>query len=172
MLYGEELFIRDAAIEGGSPINMNATTGAKYTALMLKPGVVRAFGFVVTTGFDYDSQNAKGVLTLYRYPGNNSANKVALQTLTLEDAIAAKKVVITDVPNVVTNEVPTNPGKAHFNIGDSIVVEITTQATGGTYIAGAFQPFIHYHNRGDSYNAQPQVVNQTPAITGSYGNVG
>jgi hypothetical protein len=257
MLYGDELFLFDAEAEGGSPVAIGAT-GAIYTRKLKKPIVVRAFGFLVTTLFNYDTLTAKGILTLYRYAkciktiavGNSGgtgyavgdqfsvtqtgasggigvvtsvtagvvtgvavrplaqgilppdaegvnysaasnlatvaltgagsgltvtiSDKVALATLTLENAIAAGRVVVTDVPNLVVNEVPTRQGLGHFNMGDVIAIEVSTQATGGTYIAGAFQPFISYHNRGDSYGGQPQVINQTPVpeVTGSYGNVG
>lgn len=257
ILYGEELFIRDAAAEGGSPVNMNAT-GVVYEPFMLKPGIVQAFGFRVTTAFAYNTLTAKGVLTLYRYTksiqtiaiGNNAgtgyavgdtfsitqtgatggigvvtsvaagvvtgvaipalaqgilppgkagrnytaasnlatvaltgagaaltvtiSDKLALQTLTLEDAIAAGKVVLTRVPNVVVNQVPTLRGPCFFNMGEALAIEVSTQATGGSALAGAFQPFIHYRNAGASDGDQPLVVDQTPVpeVSGSYGNVG
>lgn len=255
MLYGEELFIRDNAAEGGSPVNMNAT-GAVYSPVFLKPGVVRAFGYRVTTSFAYDTLVQQGILALYHYarkivtiavgnsggtgyaagdtfsvtqlgaangvgvvttvaagvvtgvkilpashgvPGGWGYNyygasnlatvaltgagsgltvtitdKVLLQSLDLLNGTAAGRVVVINVPNLVVNEVPTQQGKAHFNMGDSIVVEVSQQATGGTYLAGAFQPFIHYHNRGDSYSGQDLVVDETPVpeVTGSWAQVG
>jgi hypothetical protein len=173
MLYGEEIHVLDAAAEGGSPVAMNASVAAVYTRRMKQAGVVRAFGFDVTTGFSYDTQVAEGVLTLYRYPGGDSSNKVALATIKLSDAMAAKEIAIANVPNMVENTVPVpQAGPADYNMGDSLAVEVTTQATGGTYIAGAFQPFIHVHHRGEPYANQAQVTDQTAAITGSWGNVG
>ena len=259
MLYGEELFIRDAAAEGGSPVNLNAAVAAIYSPVMLKPGVVRAFGFRVTTAFAYSTATVLGVLTLYRYTrsiqtiavgsnggtgyavgdqftitqagatggvgivtgvtagvvtsvalrpfgqgilppdsagvnysganglatvaltgsGNNAmtvniVTKLAMSpTLSMTDALPAGKVVIVNVTNPVTNEVPVKRGKAIFGMGESLVIEITTQATGGSYPAGAYQPFIHYHNVGTSgMQSQPLVVDQTVALTGSYGQVG
>ena len=259
MLYGEELFIRDAAAEGGSPVNLNAAVAAIYSPVMLKPGVVRAFGFHVTTAFYYNTATVLGVLTLYRYTrsiqtiavgsnggtgyavgdqftitqagatggvgivtgvtagvgtsvalrpfgqgilppdsagvnysGANGLATVALTgsgdnamtvnivtklamspTLSMTDALPAGKVVKVDVTNPVTNEVPVKRGKAIFGMGESLVIEITTQATGGSYPAGAYQPFIHYHNVGTSgMQSQPLVVDQTVALTGSYTQVG
>ena len=260
MLYGEELFIRDAAAEGGSPVNMNASVAAIYAPVMLKPGVVRAFGFRVTTTFAYNVQNVKGVLTLYRYTrsiqtiavgnaggtgytvgdqfsitqagatggigvvtaatagvvtavklrpfgqgilppdsagvnyhaasnlatvaltgsGDNAltvtiSDKLALATCNLEDAVAAGKVVLANVSNIPAITTPMLRGPAIFGMGETLAIEVTIQATGGTYIAGAFQPFIHYHNVGTSgMQSQPLVVDQTPVpqVSGSYGQVG
>ena len=259
MLYGEELFIRDAAAEGGSPVNLNAAVAAIYSPVMLKPGVVRAFGFRVTTAFYYNTATALGVLTLYRYArsiqtiavgsnggtgyavgdqftitqtgatggvgivtgvtagvvtsvalrpfgqgvlppdsagvnysGANGLATVALTgsgdnamtvnivtklamspTLSMTDALPAGQVVKVDVINPVTNEVPVKRGKAIFGIGETLAIEVTTQAAGGQYIAGAYQPFIHYHNVGTSgMQSQPLVVDQTVPITGSWSQVG
>ena len=259
MLYGEELFIRDAAAEGGSPVNLNAAVAAIYSPVMLKPGVVRAFGFHVTTAFYYNTATVLGVLTLYRYTrsiqtiavgsnggtgyavgdqftitqagatggvgivtgvtagvvtsvalrpfgqgilppdsagvnysganglatvaltgsGNNAmtvniVTKLAMSpTLSMTDALPAGKVVLVNVANQPTPAVPQLRGPAIFGIGESLVIEITTQATGGSYPAGAYQPFIHYHNVGTSgMQSQPLVVDQTVALTGSYGQVG
>ena len=259
MLYGEELFIRDAAAEGGSPVNLNAAVAAIYSPVMLVPGIVSAFGFRVTTTFAYSTAVNLGVLTLYRYTrsiqtiavgnaggtgyavgdqftitqtgatggvgivtavtagvvtgvalrpfgqgilppdsagvnytgasnlatvaltgaGDNAltvtiVTKLAMSpTLTMTDALPAGKVVKVDVTNPVTNEVPVKRGKAIFGMGESLVIEITTQATGGSYPAGAYQPFIHYHNVGTSgMQSQYLVVDQTVAITGSWTQVG
>ena len=258
MLYGEELFIRDAAAEGGSAVNLNAAVAAIYSPVMLKPGVVRAFGFRVTTAFYYNTATVLGVLTLYRYTrsiqtiavgsnggtgyavgdqftitqtgaaggvgvvtsvtagvvtgvmlrpfgqgiippdsagvnyttanglatvaltgaGDNAmtvniVTKLALGTLSMTDGIAAGKVVLKNVANQPTPAVPQLRGPAIFAMGESLVIEITTQATGGSYPAGAYQPFIHYHNVGTSgMQSQPLVVDQTVALTGSYTQVG
>ena len=260
MLYGEELFIRDAAAEGGSPVNMAASVAAIYSPVMLKPGIVSAFGFRVTTAFNYDTLTALGVLTLYRYArsiqtiakgsnggtgyavgdqftitqtgasggigvvtgvtagvvtsvalrpfgqgvlppdsagvnytganglatvaltgaGDNAltvniVTKLALGTINLTDALPLGKVAMKTIVNAVVNQVPVLRGTAIFGMGESLVVEVTTQAAGGGYIAGAFQPFIHYHNVGTSgLQSQPLVVSQdsTPLVTGSWTQVG
>lgn len=260
MLYGEELFIRDAAAEGGSAVDMAHALGSIFAPVMLKPGVVRAFGFRVTTAFNYNTLSKLGVLTLYRYTRSiqtievgsnggtgyavgdqfsitqagavggigvvtsvaagvvtgvklrpfgqgilppdsagknytaanglatvaltgsgsdtmtvNISDKVALATIDLTDGLAIGKVELINVPNLVVNQVPTLRGPAIFGIGESLVIEVTTAALGGTYIAGAFQPFIHYHNVGTSgMQGQYLVDDQTsvPEVTGSWGQVG
>ena len=259
ILYGDELFIRDAAAEGGSPVNLNAAVAAIYSPVMMKPGVVRAFGFRVTTVFYYNTATALGILTLYKYArsiktiavaaagtgyavgdqfsitqtgatggigvvtsitaatgavtgvalrpfgqgilppdsagvnytaasglatvaltgaGNNAltvtiSDKVALGTLSMTDALAAGKVVLVNVANQPTPAVPQLRGPAIFSMGQTLAIEITTQALGGSYPSGAYQPFIQYHNIGTSgMQSQPLVVDQTVPITGSYGQVG
>ncbi len=166
MLYGEELFTYEAAAEGGSPINMNAAEGAVYTRPINKPILVRAFGYRVTTGFNYNVLSDQGVVGLYRYPGGDSTKKVLLASMNLQDALPVNFVALCKVPNIPPDDNPAGVGPALIYIGDELVVEVTDQALGGTYIAGEFQPFIHYHNRGYSEGNEPNLVDLTPPIVG------
>ena len=166
MLYGEELFFFEASAEGGSPINMNAGVAAVYTRPINRPILVRSFGYRVTTGFNYNVVNKQGVVSLYQYPKGSSANKVLLASMNLQDALAANFVALCKVANIPPDTNPAGVGPALIYVGDELVIEVSVQATGGTYIAGAFQPFIGYHNRGYSEGNEPLLVDLTPAIVG------
>jgi hypothetical protein len=178
MLYDESIKVINSAVDDtamATAVALEATTGAKLTKTMENPGVARAFGFRPTVAFDYDTQTTEGILTLYKYPAGDSASKVALGTIALEDAAEAKKYYFVNIPaqgrgpEVVTGtRYPARDPIAYFEAGDQLVVEITTQAAGGGYIAGDFQPVVWYNNRGESVDEQAQLVDRTPAITPSY----
>jgi hypothetical protein len=170
MLYGEELHVIDGAIGDASlatAIALEAAAGAKLTKTMLNPGVAVAFGFRPTVAFDYDTQTEKGVLKLYKYPGGDSGNKVELASINLEDGDLAGTIYKTRVSSrPVYGGVAQADPKAFYEPGDQLAVEVTTQAAGGGYIAGDFQPFIVFANRGGI--GANYEVDRTPAETPSY----
>lgn len=128
-------------------IALEATAGAKLTVFMEEPFLVTRFGFRPTVLFDYDTQTAEGILTLYRYPEAAGTNKVALATIPLKDGAAAEEVYYVDVANPIV--VARKMGRAEINAGEYVVIEITTQAAGGGYIAGDFQPFFAGHHKAE-----------------------
>ncbi len=149
-------------------IALEAAVGAILTKTAREPMCVTRFGFCPTVTFDYDTQTAKGVLTLYKYPGGDSGSKVALATINLEDGDLAGVEYVVDVDNlVVAAEAPYSglqpKGKADLDPMDQVAIEITTQAAGGGGIAGDFQPFFCWHNRAESEENTAKVVNRTPS---------
>jgi hypothetical protein len=178
MLYDESIQVLNPAIGDASlatAIALEAAAAAIFTKTMEVPGVVRAFGFRPSVAFDYDTLTAEGVLTLYKYPAGVSGSKVALATIALEDAAEAGKFYFVNIqaqavrPYVESGtRYPAADPSAYYNAGDQLVVEITTQAAGGGYIAGDFQPIVLYNNRGEAVGNQSMLVDRTPAITPSY----
>lgn len=92
---------------------------------------VRAF---VTVTFDYDTQTAEGVLSFERRVTYGSdTGRVVLGAVTLTDATAAGVQLYQTI----------NPTK--LDVGDQIIADMSTAATGGMSIAGDFYPiFIYY----------------------------
>jgi hypothetical protein len=135
---------------------------------LLEPITVTRFGYQATVAFDYDTLVTEGVLTLYRYPLGNAANKIALQTIRLPDDTPIGSVCYADVPNPVVpatlvGGVITVPArnKADFDAGDVVAIWISTQAVGGTEL-GDFQPYFCGHPRAEVADNQPLMVNLTP----------
>lgn len=140
-------------------IVLEASTGAILTKTVLEPITVSRFGFVPTVAFDYDTLVTEGVLTLYRYPAGVSGSKVALATIALEDDAAVGDIYFVDVDNKL--------GYADFNAGDQVVIEITTQAAGGTEV-GDFQPFFTFNPRAEVTANQAKMHNRTDVpVTGN-----
>lgn len=162
MLYGEEIHLIDSAMDDSARNTANAleaATGAiRPLQTMLEPGSVLYFGYVPTVAFDYDTQTAEGVLTLYKYPAGVAGSKIALATIPLvDDAVASTvyQVLVNDVP---PNVVPTVRAYSDFEAGDTLAVWITTQAAGGGAIAGDFHAFIKIQRRGENYDNQDNLV--------------
>jgi|WetSurMetagenome_2_1015567.scaffolds.fasta_scaffold250420_2 hypothetical protein len=149
-----------AVVANPTAIVLEAATGAVFVSRpLMEPIAVSRFGYAVTVAFDYDTQTVEGELTLYRYPLGNASDKVALQTIPLQDALAAGMVAYADVPNPpVAADLK---GKADFNAGDVVAIWITTQAAGGTEL-GDFQPYFCWHPRAEVDANQPLMVNLTP----------
>ncbi len=158
----------------GSPINMNAAVSTAGAEALLKtarePMCVDRVGFMPTTAFNYSTLTVQGVLSIYRYPKGVASNKVLLGTIKLVDAALVGVEYVVDIANAVqAASAPyaglTDRGIADLDPGDQVAIWVTTQATGGTYIAGAFQPFFCWHNRAESEANMTAVVNLTPAQT-------
>lgn len=151
-------------------IALEAAAGAILTKTIVEPVSIDRFGFQPTVLFNYDTQVTKGVLTLYKYPFGVSGSKVALATINLEDGDLAKYTYFCDVDNKVVEATSPATGVASKGIadlepGDQVVVEISTQAVGGVYIAGDFQPFVCMHRRAESTENLNYAVDRTPAKT-------
>jgi hypothetical protein len=152
----------DAAVGDASlaaAIALEAAPGAILTKTMNEPFVVTRFGYRPTVAFDYNVQTTEGVLTIYRYPVAAGTGKVALSSIPLKDAALVDNVYYVDVPN------PLDPvrkmGKAEINAGEKVVIEITTQAAGGTEV-GDFQPFFCGYPKAEVAANQSMMHNLTP----------
>lgn len=168
MLYGEEIHVFDAQAQAERPIDLDAGTGAVFTVAPAIMGIVKAFGIKVSTAFYYDTATVLSTLKLYRYPAGSSGSKVELCSLSLVDGLAQYKQIIKNVLNTVTVQTPIQRGIAMYNMGDLLVAEITAQGAGGTYLAGAFYPFIWVNHRGEPFANQTMVVDQTAARSPAY----
>lgn len=148
--------VGDAAL--AAAIALEAAAGAILAKTMNEPHVVTRFGYRPTVAFNYDTQVTEGVLTIYRYPVAGGSGKVALATIPLKDAALVDNVYYVDVPN------PLDParkmGKAEINAGEAVVIEISTQAAGGTE-AGDFQPFFCAHPKAEVAANQSKMHNLT-----------
>jgi len=166
-LFGEELFLYDAASEGASAILLDlATLGAIYQKFQLIPRTLKGFGVRVTTAFNYHTPTQLAVITLYRYPGGNAANKVALGSITLTDGIAANEVFYCDALNRPADIQPATPGPALGYVGDVFAIELTQAGQGGTYPSGDYQPYMVVTNRGETRSplVQPLLIDQSPVV--------
>jgi hypothetical protein len=162
--YGSyEKTVFDAAVGDASlatAIALEAAAGAILTKTMNEPFVVTRFGYRPTVAFNYDTQVTQGVLTIYRYPVAGGTGKVALATIPLQDGALVDNVYYVDVPNPID---PTRKmGKAEINAGEQVVIEISTQAAGGTEV-GDFQPFFCGHPKAEICANQSKMHNLTPA---------
>jgi len=154
------------------PLEANAAAILTYPPVggLAEPICVTRFGFRPTVTFNYDTMTQKGKLKLYRYPKANATDKVELGYIYLENGDAAGRVYYVDVDNAKVAAVAPYAGlafqgKADFNPGDQVVVEIATAATGGANIAGDFQPFFDYHPRAEVALNEDYVVDRTPEKT-------
>ena len=157
----------DAAL--ATAIILEAATGAKLTKTVVEPITVTRFGFRPTVTFNYDTLTTKGVLTLYKYPAGNSGNKVALATINLEHGDLAGTQYYVNVDNKVVKATSPATGVApragaDFQAGDQVVIEVTTQAAGGTEV-GDYQPFFCFTPRPEPHTMQDLVVDRTPEKT-------
>jgi hypothetical protein len=153
-----------------SAILLGSSTGAILTKTLKEPRVAVRFGYWVTTAFNYNTPTAIGVLTLYKYPGGNASNKVALATINLVDGALASIEYFCDVDDKAVAAIAPYEGLAFKFIADlepmdQIVVEMTTRATGGSYLTGAFQPFICLWKRAEETQNQQYTVDLTPVKT-------
>jgi hypothetical protein len=157
-------------------IALNAAVGNILTKSAREPMCVERFGFAPTVALDYDTATAKAVLTLYKYPGGVTADKVALATITLEDGDEPGVQYVVDVDNQpVKAAAPYTgiqpKGMADLDPGDQVGIEITTQGAGGGGIAGTFQPFFCWHERPESEDNMSNLVNRTPVKASADSNI-
>lgn len=161
--YGSyEKTVFDAAVGDASlaaAIALEAAAAAILTKTMNEPFVVTRFGYRPTVAFNYDTLVTEGVLTLYRYPVAAGTGKVALATIALKDAALVDNVYYVDVPNPI--DATRKKGKAEIDAGELVVIEITTQANGGTEV-GDFQPFFCGHPKAETAANQSKMHNLTP----------
>lgn len=130
---------------------LEASAAVKGVQTALVPMQITGFGFLVTVAFNYDTQTTEGVIALKKYVAfGSSVGAKTLATLKLTDALAAGKVVFKDISSADGLVKP----------GEQIVIEITTQAAGGTE-AGDFQPFYTWHPAAEVAGNCSAVVKQT-----------
>ena len=165
-----EVLPQDYDDNGVTPIDMDAVAGATAKILTLNfPAAPLYCGFRPTTAFAYDTQTVEGVLALYRYPGGDASAKVLLAEIPLEDAAALHNQYMVKVVN--KPPAGTDGGHAKEPVADCVPQDqlawwIKTQATGGGYLAGAFQPVLFIQRRGESIAKQPAWHDRTPVSTG------
>jgi hypothetical protein len=237
MIYGEELHSAHSgqlAATAMTAIALEAGTGAILTRSCPLPGTVLYWGYQPTVTFNYDTQTAEGILTLYRYtktiqtavlgnaggtgyavgdllsvtqagasggqlrvltapggvvatvevvnPGVNYrgasnlatvaltgggdnaftvtiTDKKALDTMVLRDGAVLGKQYMRRVPNAIGDVSPTPAPPASYKAGEQLVIEITTQAAGGTEV-GDFQTILVTQNRGENFAAQSLWVEE------------
>jgi hypothetical protein len=140
----------------GDDLALTQAAAVILNDLTPEPITVTRFGFVPTVVFAYGTNPTEGVLTLYRYPVAGGTNKVALATIPLKDLAAVDNVYYVDVVNPPV--VARGKGRAEIDAGERVVIEVTTQAAGGTG-TGNFQPFYTFHPRDDVQAAQPKMHN-------------
>lgn len=153
----------------GSAASMNAAVGSIASILFTadEPLTVDRFGYRPITAFNYNGLTAQGVLTLYKYPAGVAVNKVPLGTINLVDGALVFTDYVCDIDNQPVKAVApyagvADLGLADLNPGDQLAIWVTTQATGGTYIAGTFQPFYAVHTRAENEANMASLVNLTP----------
>ena len=153
-----------------TPIDMTAAAAATAKILTLNfPAAPLYFGFRPTTAFDYDTQTVEGVLALYLYPGGDASKKVLLAEIPLEDDAALHEqymVKVANIPSIGTDQGHAKAPVANCLPQDKLAVWIKTHATGGGYIAGAFQPVLFMQYRGVGFAAQPAWNDRTPVSAG------
>lgn len=152
-----------------TPIEMEATVGAKKTLSLNFPAAPLYFGFRPTELFQYHTKTTEGVLALYRYPAGVAADKVLLAEVTLEDAAVVNELYMVKVVNVPA--AGTSQGHAMAPIadcvpGDQLVAYIKTQGVGDSYILGEFQPVLFVQYRGEGFVKQAAWHERTPVSTG------
>jgi hypothetical protein len=157
-------------------IALEAAAGAILTKTFELPFTVTRFGYRVTVAFDYHTLTTTGVLTCYKYPAGNSANKVALGTIDLTDADAAYDIPFVDLDNKPVAAVSPYTGVVGYGTcdlqgGDQVVIEITTQSVGDSYILGDFQPWFAGHPRAEEALNTPRLIDRTPAKTAVTSNI-
>ena len=159
MAYGTyDKYVIDSAVVDAAQaaaIALEAAAAAILTHTVYEPITVTRFGFRPTVAFDYDTQTAEGVLTLYRYPVAGGAGKVALATIPLADLALVNDVYYVDVVNPPV--AARGKGRADIDAGEQVVVEITTQGAGGGAIAGDFQPFYCFNPRAEVEDNQSDM---------------
>ena len=152
-------------------LELNASVGALKTLTLTFPAAPLYFGFrPVETSFEYDVPTVVGVLVLYKYPGGVAANKVLLASINLEDQAYTGKQFTVKVsqfpPTAVGVEGHALEPYANCDPQDQLVVYILTQATGGGYLEGDFQPVLIMQKRPFSYAGCPTWIDRTPASAG------
>lgn len=133
-------------------IALEAAAGVILRDTQYEPITVTRFGYVPTVAFNYDTLVTEGVLTLYKYPVAAGTGKVALATIPLKDAALVDNIYYVDLDNAL--------GKADIKAGEQVVIEITTQAVGGTEV-GDFQPFFCFNPRAEVAANQSKMHNLT-----------
>lgn len=139
----------DAALATATALE--ASTGVIMTKTAMMPMQVTAFGFLVSVTFNYDTQTTEGIVTLKKYVAyGSSSGAKTLGHVHLTDAMAAGEVAFVEI----------NSSDALVKPGEQIIVEITTQAAGGTEV-GDFHPFVVWHPAAEYYGNCSNMTKQT-----------
>lgn len=103
-----------------------------FTWVVYQPCRILRFGYFVSVAFNYDTQTTEGVVALdKRVTYGSDTGRVEVCRLDLEDGLS-----LGDVRDIVP---PTT--NADCEPGDELVVEVVTQAVGGTEV-GDWVPFV------------------------------
>lgn len=134
-------------------IALEAAAGVKFTYDVVEPITVTRFGIKPTVAFNYDTMTAAAVVKLKKYVTyGSSAGEVELASITLVQAWAAGNVYYVDVENALN--------AACVDVGEQLVVEVTTQGAGGTE-TGDWLPYIMYNPRAEVAANQAAMHNIT-----------
>ena len=145
-------------------------TGAAKTLTLTFPAAPLYFGFrPVEAAFEYDTATQVGVLGLYKYPGGDSSKAVLLASIDLEDQAlrnAQYMVKVPVIPDTGTSQGHAKKPLANCIPEDQLVVKFITQATGGGYLEGDFQPVLIMQHRPESFAEMPSWNDRTVASSG------
>ena len=106
-------------------------------------------------------------IVAHHYGYYHPAGKVLLASMNLENGDQPGSEYVVDVDNKVVKAVAPYTGVADLGIadlvpGDKVEIEVMVAATDGGTPSGTYQPFFCWHNRGETENIMPTVVNRTP----------
>lgn len=140
--------------------------GASGAILRVKtaPAGVVATVEIVNKGINYRAASNLATVAL-NGSGNNAftvtiSDKLALDTCALKDGSILGKQYMRRVPNVLGDESPSAAPPRAYCAGEELVIEITTQANGGTEV-GDFDPILVWQNRAENFANQDLWVEAT-----------
>ena len=149
---GDLLSVTQTGASGGILRVTGVAAGLVTTVEVVNPGInYRAASNLATVALNGGGDDAFTVTI---------SDKKALDTMVLRDAAVAGKQYMRRVPNAIGDVSPTPAPPASFKAGEQLVIEITTQAAGGGYIAGDFQTILVVQHRGENFAAQPLWVEE------------
>jgi hypothetical protein len=142
---GDLLSVTQAGASGGILRVLTVAAGLVATVEIVDPGVnYRGASNLATVALSGSGNNAFTVTI---------TDKKALDTMVLMNASVLGKQYMRRVPNAIGDVSPTPPPPASFKAGEQLVIEITTQAVGGTEV-GDFQTILITQHRAENFAAQ------------------
>jgi hypothetical protein len=138
-------------------VTQAGASGGILRVLTAPAGVVATVE-IVNRGWNYVAGSNLATVAL-NGSGNNAftvtiSDKLALDTMVLAEGSVLRKQYMRRVPNVLDDDIsPTPPPPCAFCAGEQLVIEITTQANGGTEV-GDFHTILVTQNRGENFAAQ------------------
>lgn len=157
---GDLLSVTQAGASGGIVRVTGVNAGAVTTVEVVKKGIHYVAGSNLATVALTGSGNNAFTVTI--------SDKKLLDQMGLEDPADDAKYgklgfqYMRRVPNIPGDVSPTPEPPAAFRAGEQVVVEITTQAAGGTEV-GDFQPIVAIQHRGENFANQDLWV-EMPAV--------
>ena len=149
---GDLLSITQAGASGGIVRVTGVTAGVVTTVEVVNPGInYRAEANLVTAKLNGAGDDAF-TCTI--------SDKKAIDTMVLRDGAVLGKQYMRRVPNALGDDIsPTPAPPASFKAGEQLVIEVTTQANGGTEV-GDYQTILIVQHRGENFAAQPLWVEE------------